>query len=83
MAVDVVPITQTSKLLLSRGIPDIELDVAQVLPCLLAGLNKLLAGWCAYCAESERVNLNTESRNVFLLELSSQMALDEGGLFIH
>lgn len=34
LAVDVVPITQTSKLLLSRGIPDIELDVAQVLSCV-------------------------------------------------
>jgi len=31
LAVDVVSVTKTSKLLLSCGIPDIELDVAQVL----------------------------------------------------
>ncbi len=31
LAVDVVSVTKTSKLFLSCGIPDIELDVAQVL----------------------------------------------------
>ena len=31
LAVDVVPITKTSELFLSCGIPDIELNVAQVL----------------------------------------------------
>jgi hypothetical protein len=31
LAVDIVSITKTSELLLSCGIPDIELDVAQVL----------------------------------------------------
>jgi len=31
LAVDVVSVTKTSKLLLSCGIPDIELNVAQVL----------------------------------------------------
>ena len=31
LAVDIVSITKTSKLLLSCGIPDVELDVAQVL----------------------------------------------------
>jgi hypothetical protein len=31
VAVDIVSITKTSELLLSCGIPDIELDVAQVL----------------------------------------------------
>jgi hypothetical protein len=31
LSVDVVSITQTSELLLSRGIPDIELNVTQVL----------------------------------------------------
>lgn len=34
----------------------------------------------AYRAKSERVDLNTESCNVLLLELSSQMTLNKGGL---
>lgn len=33
-----------------------------------------------YRAESKRVNLDTERSNVLLLELSRQMALDEGSL---
>jgi hypothetical protein len=33
-----------------------------------------------YGGEAERVNLDTEGRNVLLLELSGQMALDEGRL---
>lgn len=33
-----------------------------------------------YGGEAERVDLDTECRNVLLLKLSSQMALDEGGL---
>lgn len=35
LAVDVVSVTKTTELLLSCGIPDIELDVTQVLPRLL------------------------------------------------
>jgi len=62
LAVDVITITKTSKLLLSCSIPDIELNVAQVR------------------AESERVDLNTKGCDVFLLKLSSQMALDERSL---
>lgn len=31
LSIDVVSVTETSKLLLSSGIPDIELDLAQVL----------------------------------------------------
>ena len=30
--------------------------------------------------ESERVHFDTKGRNVLLLELASQVALDEGGL---
>jgi hypothetical protein len=36
--------------------------------------------WSTYGGEAERVNLDTKGRNVLLLELSGQMALDEGGL---
>jgi hypothetical protein len=34
----------------------------------------------AYGSEGQRVNLDTEGSNVLLLELASQVALDEGGL---
>jgi hypothetical protein len=33
-----------------------------------------------YGGEAERVDFDTECRNVLLLELSGQMALDESGL---
>jgi hypothetical protein len=33
-----------------------------------------------YGGEAERVNFHTQSGNVFLLELSSQVTLDESGL---
>jgi hypothetical protein len=33
-----------------------------------------------YGGEAKRVNLDTESGHVLLLELTSQVALDEGGL---
>lgn len=62
LAVDVVSITKTTKLLLTSGVPDVELDGAEV------------------CGEAKRVNFDSERRNVLLLELSGQMALDEGGL---
>jgi hypothetical protein len=35
-----------------------------------------------YRCEAERVDLDTESSDVLLLELSRQVALDEGGLLI-
>jgi len=35
-----------------------------------------------YSGEGERVHLNTESRDIFLLKLASQVALDEGGLLM-
>lgn len=38
------------------------------------------AGYSTYGGESKRVNLNTESGNVLLLEFTSQVTLDEGGL---
>lgn len=38
LSVDVVSITKTTKLLLSCSIPDIELDIAQVLPSLASCL---------------------------------------------
>lgn len=35
-----------------------------------------------YGREAQRVNLDTEGRHVLLLEFTSQVALDEGGLLI-
>lgn len=39
-------------------------------------------GWDggAYGGESKRVDFDTESRDVLLLEFTSQVTLDEGGL---
>lgn len=62
LAVDVVPIAETTELLLSGSVPDVELNGAQV------------------CAEAERVDFDTESCDVLLLELSGDVALDECGL---
>jgi hypothetical protein len=84
LPVDVITIAETSKLLLSCGIPDIEFDLAQV----LRDVSKESGGRrssesSTYCAETKRVNLDTEGSDVLLLEFSGQMALDEGGLSIH
>jgi hypothetical protein len=62
LAIDVVTVTETTKLLLTGGIPDVETDLA------------IVGG------EVERVDLDTKSGHVLLLELTSQVALDEGGL---
>ena len=93
LSVDVVTVTETTKLLLTSGIPDIELDVTQVLVKFfwLVGCHTARQGgsrWkrgsrrgITYGGEGKRVNLDTEGGNVLLLELTSQVALDEGGLF--
>jgi hypothetical protein len=83
LSVDIVSITETTKLLLTSGIPDIELDLAQVLHfvsmCLSSSsVGKLLRG--TYSGEAERVNLHTQRGDILLLKLAGQMALDEGGL---
>lgn len=80
LTVDVVSITKTSKLLLSCGIPDIELDVAQVLQCFVSWMLPIFGQEETYCAKSQRMNLDTKSSNVLLFELTSQVTLDEGGL---
>ena len=85
LSVDVVTVTETTELLLTSGIPDIELDLSQVLFPIsnppIAALSSRSASWvCTYGGESERVDLNSQGGNVLLLELTGQMALDEGGL---
>jgi hypothetical protein len=80
LSVDVVSITETTKLLLTSGVPDVELDGAEVLPCLSVSCIVRCKDRITYGGEAEGVNLDTEGRNVLLLELSGQMALDEGSL---
>jgi len=80
LAVDVVAITETTELLLTCGVPDVELDGAEVLPCLLV-CRSLREGRITYCGEAERVDLYSERRNVLLLKLSGQMALDKRRLW--
>jgi len=82
LAVDVVTISETTELLLTSSVPHVEDDLAEVLMCLLVFFLSLLP--CpisaTYGGETERVNFDTERRDVLLLELSSQVTLDESGL---
>jgi hypothetical protein len=79
VAVDVISITETTELLLSGSIPDVELDLAQVLLWLV--LFTMRESEISYGREAKRVNFDTERCNVLLLELAGQMALHEGGLW--
>lgn len=82
LSVDVVSVTEPTKLLLACSVPDIELDLAKVL--FLSSVWRRRArgrGGITYGGEGERVDLDTERGNVLLLEFSRQMALDEGGLW--
>lgn len=81
LAVNVISITETSKFFLSSSIPDVELDVSQVLRELVNLASNQGGEFATYGSESKGVNFDTESGDIFLLELTSQMALDEGGLF--
>ncbi len=57
-----VSVTETSELLLTGGVPNVEADGAVV------------------GVEDHGVDLDTEGGDVLLLELTSEMSLDEGGL---
>jgi hypothetical protein len=84
LAVDVVAITETTELLLAGRVPHIELDLTQVLRIMLvsghSGALIARSAGATYGGEAERVNLDTEGGHVLLLELASQVTLDEGGL---
>ena len=62
LATDIVSVTETTELLLTGSVPNVENDLA------VAGV------------EGHGVDLNTESGDVFLFELTGLVALDEGGL---
>merc|ERR1719411_2226417 len=59
---DIISVSQTSKLLLPGSVPHIEPDGAPV------------------GVENQWMDLDTQSGDILLLKLSSQMSLDEGGL---
>ena len=91
LAVDVVAITETAELLLTGRVPDVEGDLTEVLPRVSAWMDAQVAAAVAnegirqylgptYRGEAQRVNLDTEGGHVLLLELTSQVALDKGGL---
>lgn len=89
LAVDIVTISETTELLLTSSVPHVELNGTQVLQCLLVetnewgvGRSERGLGWDsgAYGGESKRVDFDTESRDVLLLEFTRQVTLDEGGL---
>ena len=82
LAVDVVTVTETTELLLTCGVPNIELDLAEVLSRVSGRRGSRSGGGGeSYGGETKRVNFDTESGDVLLLELSSQVTLDESGLF--
>lgn len=81
LTVNVVSITKTSELLLPSSIPDVELNVTQVLWTSVNLATDQGGGIATYGSETKRVNFDTESGDIFLFELTSQMALDKGGLF--
>lgn len=81
LAVDVVTITETTELLLSSGVPHVELDLTVVLWFRISfgfGCEAREVGTNG--REAEGVDLNTKGGHVLLLEFTSQVALDEGGL---
>jgi hypothetical protein len=44
LSVDVVSITETTELLLTSGVPDVELDLAEVLPCYQYAIMRACVG---------------------------------------
>jgi hypothetical protein len=80
LSVDVVSIAETTELLLTCSVPDVELDGAEVLLSRQYVAARGRIDRVTYRGEAERVDLDSERRNVLLLKLSGQMALDEGRL---
>lgn len=80
LPVDVVAIAKAAKLLLTSGVPDVELNLAQVLLPSLDFAGNTSEHLMIYRCEAQRMNLDAQGRDVLLLELASQMSLDEGGL---
>jgi len=80
ISINVVAIPETAKLLLSSSIPDVELNLAKVLLHSLTPVRAFSYQSIIYRCESQRMDFDTQSRDVLFLELASQMSLDEGGL---
>jgi len=80
LAVDVVAITETAKLLLTSGIPHIELNLAKVLRSVRSIAPRRVRSSITYGGEAEWVYFDSEGGHVLLFELARQVALDEGGL---
>ena len=70
LSVDVVPISETTELLLSRGVPDIELYPSVILEYHKSTGPNSEVQIGTYCRETERMNLNTKGCNIFLFKFS-------------
>ena len=79
LSIDVVAVAKTAKLLLARSVPDIKLNLTQVLSTVSVR-SIMPAPFLPYRGEAQRVHLYTQCCDVLLLELSGQMTLDEGSL---
>jgi hypothetical protein len=64
---------------LTGGIPDIELNLTEVLRWISAP-HRSTSGGVTYGGEAKWVNLDSEGGHVLLLKFTSQVTLDEGGL---
>jgi hypothetical protein len=80
LSVDVVAITKTTKLLLTSGIPDIELDLTKVLVSISCLHVCVVFAFLMYRGETERMDFDTKRRDVLLLKFAGQMAFDESCL---
>lgn len=83
LAVDVVTVAQTTELLLTGSIPDIELNLAVVLHicCISNSAHRRFGVWVGtHGGEAQGVNLDTKGGHVLLLKLASQVTLDKSGL---
>jgi hypothetical protein len=80
LAVDVVPITETTEFLLTGSIPHIELKLAKVGVETERAVKRSAPDRVDRDTKTNVLNLDTQRGDVLLLKLSGQMTLDEGGL---
>lgn len=76
LSVDVITISQATKLFLAGRIPHIKLNAAVVLIPFEYLLERRQL-FKTHSSEGERMNFHTKSCNVLLLEFACQMALNE------
>jgi hypothetical protein len=77
LAIDVVAVSQPSKFLLACRVPDVELDLAEVLLRIRSSCRLMRSRVTTYGCETQGMNFYPQSGDIFLLEFSCKMSLDE------